>query len=122
MVFGSLYETVLARRQARIDARQRHAVKSNNNEDIHDLKIRSHLNNVMLPVMDDKEQLKISDSDISGEDETITGKLETFFFRRMSQAVIIKMICSTLYYRDKIWYWTFLRIQKFKTAIVHNTY
>lgn len=72
MVFGSLYETILTRRQAKIDARQRHAVKSNNNEDIHDLKIRSHLNNHMSPVMDDKEQLKISDSDISGEDESIT--------------------------------------------------
>lgn len=76
MVFGSLYETLLTRRQAKIDARQRHAVKSNNNEDIHDLKIRSHLNNHMSPVMDDKEQLKISDSDISGEDESITGELQ----------------------------------------------
>ncbi|XP_008467653.2 nose resistant to fluoxetine protein 6, partial [Diaphorina citri] len=72
MSFGSLYETILMKRQARIDARQRHAVKSNNNEDIHSLKIRSHLNSVMSPVVDDKEQLKISDCDISGEDESVT--------------------------------------------------
>lgn len=74
MSFGSLYETILMKRQARIDARQRHAVKSNNNEDIHSLKIRSHLNSVMSPVVDDKEQLKISDCDISGEDESVTGE------------------------------------------------
>lgn len=60
------------RKQASMEAHQRDAARSNNNDDIYSLKMRSH--SVITPVGDDKEQLKVSESDISGEDEIITGE------------------------------------------------